>query len=210
VTAGTVEGAAGRKTADGDGARAVLGLDTGAVDLKAADAVLHALARGGLPADAVGCTHLIRGEHPHVAVTVEVAADRADHVWGLLRAAADAAPGNGAAHGGLRHGAAPAAETAGAAAAAHVLGGGRAVFFPGVGGLTGTVTVQDLLDRTSVTRVTVLGGGTAEDSALVVTRNHVRPERRGGELVLVLTPTAGGRLAPFEVPDPTPCCVDHG
>jgi hypothetical protein len=26
---------------------------------------------------------------------------------------------------------------------------------------------------------------------------------------LVAAPAPGGRIAPFEVPDPTPCCADH-
>uniref|UniRef100_UPI00403FFC13 hypothetical protein n=1 Tax=Streptomyces sp. SS7 TaxID=3108485 RepID=UPI00403FFC13 len=43
----------------------------------------------------------------------------------------------------------------------------------------------------------------------VLTRDQVRPEWRDGLLTLALIPAAGGTLAPFEVPRPTPCCADH-
>lgn len=176
-----------------DRRRAVLGLDTGATELRSADALLQSLA--GLPTDVLACTHPIRGEHPHVAMTVEVPAEDAAAVWAVLRAAADAVPGGGAAWGYRRHGAAPAAEAAGAAAAAHLLGRGRAVRYPGAEALTGTVTVAELLARSAVDRVTVVGGGTAEGGSPVATDGGLRPERRAGQLVLVLAPTADGRLA---------------
>ncbi|MFJ9913031.1 hypothetical protein [Actinacidiphila glaucinigra] len=83
---------------------------------------------------------------------------------------------------------------------------------PGADGLTGTVTVAELLARTPTTRLVVLGSPAHEQpepSAEILTSGHVRPEWRAGELVLPLVPAAGGRLAPFEVPDPTPCCADR-
>ncbi|MCD0482632.1 hypothetical protein LO771_09515 [Streptacidiphilus sp. ASG 303] len=182
--------------------RSVLGLDTGTADLPAADALLHALA--GLPADTVACTHRILGEHPHVAVTVEVSAADAPSVWPLLRAAADAVPGGGASWGHRRHGAAPAAEAANAAAASHALGRGRAVRYPGAASLTGTLAVGELLDRSAIERVSLRGGGTAGAADRVATRGHVRPERRGGALVLLVAADAGGRLAPLEEPPAGP------
>jgi hypothetical protein len=44
---------------------------------------------------------------------------------------------------------------------------------------------------------------------LLDTRDHVRPEWQAGELVLAVTPVHNGLFAPFEVPNPTPCCADH-
>jgi hypothetical protein len=44
---------------------------------------------------------------------------------------------------------------------------------------------------------------------MVRTRDHVRPEWRDGLLTLIATPTSNGVFAPFEVPNPTPCCADH-
>jgi hypothetical protein len=55
----------------------------------------------------------------------------------------------------------------------------------------------------------VLGGGIAEDSDRLDTRDFVRPQFRDGELVLTATPAVGGVLVPFESRNPTPCCGDH-
>jgi hypothetical protein len=43
----------------------------------------------------------------------------------------------------------------------------------------------------------------------VETDDFVRPQWVDGVLTLVATPAPGGRIAPFEVADPTPCCADH-
>ena len=50
----------------------------------------------------------------------------------------------------------------------------------------------------------------ADPAQLVDTRDFVRPHWIDGVLTLVTMPAAGDRLAPFEVPNPTPCCADHG
>jgi hypothetical protein len=87
--------------------------------------------------------------------------------------------------------------------------GGRAVRFPGVEHLVGTLTVGEVLARSAIDRVEVLGGGTADPQTLLDTDDHVRPVWRDGELVLTTTPAAGGRLVPFERRNPTPCCAAH-
>jgi hypothetical protein len=74
--------------------------------------------------------------------------------------------------------------------------------------------VAGLLALTAIDQVTVVGAPAADgqrpDPATpVLTRDHVRPEWRNGRLTLALVPAAGGALAPFEVPNPTPCCADH-
>lgn len=98
---------------------------------------------------------------------------------------------------------------AAAAAAAHAAGtAGRAVRFAGVELLTGTVPIADVLSRTAIDRVLVLGGGSAA-GAVLDTRDFVRPEWRDGRLTLLVLPAGPGRVAPFEVPDPTPCCAAH-
>jgi hypothetical protein len=43
---------------------------------------------------------------------------------------------------------------------------------------------------------------------VVDTRGFVRPEWRDGRLTLIAAPAGLGRIAPFEVPDPTLCCAD--
>ena len=87
--------------------------------------------------------------------------------------------------------------------------GGRVVVFPGSTTLTGTVTVADVLARTPIDRVQVLGSAEPDGSAALVTRGFVRPRWSGGQLVLHAQPAVGGVLVPFETPDPTPCCADH-
>jgi hypothetical protein len=88
--------------------------------------------------------------------------------------------------------------------------GGRAVRYPGVEALTGTLTVAELLEKSAIDQVKVIGGGPATPETPVDTRNFVRPLWMNGVLTLVCTPAPGGVIAPFEVPNPTPCCVDHG
>jgi hypothetical protein len=87
---------------------------------------------------------------------------------------------------------------------------GRAVLYPGAGAVPGTLTVAELLSRTAIDRVAVLGTqGEPPTDSVLVTRGHVRPQWQQGALVLTAMPATGGTLVPFEVPDPTPCCADH-
>ena len=133
-----------------------------------------------VPAPVLACMHLVASPYPHVAVSL------------LTAAVLDTPP-----------------ELAGAARAAAGGSAGRAVRFPGWERLTGVLTVSEILQRSSISRVEVLGGGPAAPDVLVETGDFVRPQFRGGELVLVTTPAAGGRLIPFERRDPTPCCAGH-
>jgi hypothetical protein len=87
--------------------------------------------------------------------------------------------------------------------------GARAVVYPGVERLTGTVTVGYVLANSAIDRVVVLGGGAADPGQELETRDYVRPLWRDGGLTLVTQPARDGRLVPFEAPDPTPCCADH-
>ncbi|GAA4961935.1 hypothetical protein [Actinoplanes utahensis] len=132
------------------------------------------------PPPVLACTHLVSEPFPHVAVSLLTA-----HPF-------ETAP-----------------ELAAAATAAAAGRHGRAVRFPGVERLTGSLTVSEILQRSSIARVEVLGGGPAAPDVVVDTGDFVRPQFREGELVLVTTPAAGGRLIPFESRNPTPCCADH-
>ncbi|MBB2941999.1 hypothetical protein FB565_001703 [Actinoplanes lutulentus] len=132
------------------------------------------------PAPVLACTHLVAAPFPHVAISLLTALSYANSD-GLDAAAQAAASGQF----------------------------GRAVRFPGVERLTGELTVSEILQRSSISRVEVLGSGLADRDTVVDTGDFVRPQFRGGELVLVTTPAAGGRLIPFERRDPTPCCADH-
>ncbi|MFJ8629478.1 hypothetical protein [Streptomyces sp. NPDC093568] len=166
----------------------VLTVDAGVRDLRAADHLLHSLAAElALPEDAFGCTHLVRGERPRVALSLTLPSES------LLRTAQERLAAGG-------HEVAPGIPDA----------VGRAVLYPGASALTGTLTIADVLSRSAITRVTVLGSRDqpAPDTVLL-TGDHVRPVWQGGELVLTAMPAVGGTLVPFEVPDPTPCCADH-
>jgi hypothetical protein len=66
-----------------------------------------------------------------------------------------------------------------------------------------------LLATSAIDRVLVIGGPPVTPETPVRTRDFVRPEWRDGLLTLIVTPAAGGGVAPFEVPNPTPCCADH-
>lgn len=146
----------------------------------------HWLYTLGLPAGVEACTHLARTPYPHVAVSLALPA--------AAEADLPAVPPE------LR---APAGEAAAAHAARR---GGRAVLFTGVDSLVDTVTVADLLAQSAIDRVRVLGGAAPDPAMEIVTRDFVRPEWMDGELTLVVTPAPRGRLAPFEFPNPTPCC----
>ena len=86
---------------------------------------------------------------------------------------------------------------------------GRAVVFPGVERLVGTLAVADVLALSAIDEVTVLGGGVAEPESLLETGEFVRPQYRAGRLILTTMPAVGGRLVPFESRNPTPCCAAH-
>ncbi|MBD0734254.1 hypothetical protein [Streptomyces sp. CBMA29] len=219
---------------EGPGGHTVIGVAAGSVNLREADHLIRHLADVlDLPAATVACTHLVRSTaRPRTAVSFALPdAEAATAAWDRLLARLSpedtagpggAGPGDagldgaGAALGADAHGPAEEAHSATAAAAEHTRrSGGRAVLYPGAEGLTGTVTVADLLARTAIDQVVLVGappatdGGGPDPHIAVRTRDHVRPQWRDGRLVLALTPAPGGTLAPFEVPNPTPCCADH-
>lgn len=166
----------------------VLTVDPGVRDLREADHLLHTLAAElAVPEVAFGCTHLVRGERPRVALSLALPTEP------LLRTVQERLTSRG-------HDPSPGAPDA----------AGRAVIYPGVASLTGTLTIAEVLAGSAIDRVTVLGTpGQPALEAELVTGDHVRPQWQNGELVLTAMPAAGGALVPFEVPDPTPCCADH-
>ncbi|MHA3704028.1 hypothetical protein ACXR2U_17810 [Jatrophihabitans sp. YIM 134969] len=86
---------------------------------------------------------------------------------------------------------------------------GRAVWFPGHDDVGEEITVGDLLATTAIDVVQAMGGVDASDDVVVQTRGFLRPRFAAGRLVLHVQASRGGVLVPFEVPNPTPCCVDH-
>ena len=152
----------------------------------------------------LACTHLVQSPSPHVALSLGFASS------GAAASALEAA--SASASEAASEGAATAAFAAAGAAAAAAHEGrqsGRAVIYPGVDVLVGTLSVGEILAVSAITRVEVLGGGIADPAALVDTGDFVRPQWRAGELILTTTPAAGDRLVPFETRNPTPCCAAH-
>jgi hypothetical protein len=185
----------------------ILGIDAGSRTLPEAEHLLHTVARAlGLPGDAVGCTHFVpagsggSGE-PHVACSLLVPESLRDGPG----VPADVSWALGERRGG------PLADGAALAAAEHAeRRGGRVVTYPGRDELTGTVSVGALLGGSAIERVLVLASPDPPgDDVLVVTAGHVRPVWRDSVMTLLAMPSAGGRIAPAEVPNPTPCCADH-
>lgn len=189
-------------------------VDTDFVTLAEVEHSLLALGRRvDLPSDATVCTHEVRDGAAHYAVsfdfTVPPGADLLDvlerHFRPLPVVRATTERGDST---DLHDSAVPASI---GSAVTQVRGrdGGRAVFFPGWRQLTGTVAVGDVLTASAIDRLHLLGGGSVEPTAELHTRDFVRPRWRNGELVLAVLPAAGGGVAPFEVPNPTPCCSAH-
>lgn len=208
--------------------RTVLGVDAGSETPAEAEHLLLDLAdRLGAGPGAVLCTHPVRDAAPHYAISLDLPGAPAAvlaaatalvtptsglaAVPAAIPAAADSAlAGTGPGAGPVRGGSGERQGAAGEVAAAHAAGtSGRAVRFPGADRLTGTVPVAAVLAGTAIDGITVLGGGTA-DGCVLHTRDFVRPEWRDGRLVLLVLPAGDGRVAPFEVPNPTPCCATHG
>ncbi|TCM45915.1 hypothetical protein [Kribbella sp. VKM Ac-2568] len=67
----------------------------------------------------------------------------------------------------------------------------------------------ELRERGGIDEVEALGGLPVEDDTVIDTLDFVRPIRRNGRVVLLVQPTAGGVLIPFEVEHQQKCCVDH-
>lgn len=169
----------------------IIGRSRGDRTLPAAEHWVHDLVPAAGRAGVIACTHLVQSPFPHVAISIEAIETTAGAAVEAVTSAEMAV----------------AAEQAAAAHAART--GGRAVLYPGVEALVGTLTVAELLERSAIERVTVLGGEPATPDTPLHTRDFVRPQWMDGALTLVTTRVAGGGIAPFEVPNPTPCCGNH-
>ena len=192
---------------------AILGIDAGWESAGEVEhAVLELAGRLGLAPDSILCTHIVRVGTPHYAGSLTLTTAPAPD---LRAVPTDALPGAGVA---LVTGGAEPATSGPTELAASALAvardrferqDGRAIRFPGVGQLTGSRPVPEVLADSAIEEVAVLGGPLPAD-AVLATRDFVRPQWQGGRLVLLTLPGGPGLVAPFEVPDPTPCCgSDH-
>jgi hypothetical protein len=184
----------------------VLAVDTPVTSLAGIEHALLDLGRRvALPDDAFLCTHMVRDERPHYAVSLTVAdgfsvADVLEQIgdWDFEVSHGEPFAGNRSS-AGLRL----------ATREAFARDGGRALRFPGWDTVRGTRTVGEIVSSSAIARLEVLGGVAADPDHVVHTRDFVRPLWRHGELVLPVLPSGPGAVAPFEVPNPTPCCGDH-
>ncbi|TDC71153.1 hypothetical protein [Streptomyces hainanensis] len=186
--------------------RALFGLSAGTRGPRTADHLLHRLAETlPLPPGAHARTHVVRTPEPGLALSIELpdpARAAAAATFERLKDERDLA----VAWGDRLFGPAERRAAAVAALAGHDRSGARAVLFPGSAGLSGTLTLAELFDRTAIDSAVVLGGVVPEPSATLDTRGHVRPELVDGRLLLRVAPARGGVYVPFELPDPHPCC----
>jgi hypothetical protein len=169
------------------------GLDGGHGTVTEAEHWLGELVAGSIPSvdGLVACTHLTREPWPHVAVSLAV-------LDALVPTGLPPVPP-------------PLVRAAARARAEHATRrAGRAVVYPGRDRLTGLMSVAEIVDTSAIERVVALGVPAPSPGTVVETRDFVRPQWMHGQLTLVTTAAAHGRIAPFEVPNPTPCCANHG
>jgi hypothetical protein len=194
----------------------VVGVSLGHPDTATAEHWLASLPEAPL----LACTHLVREPRPHVALSLVFAATRPVATTPIAAvssiamespiATAPAATESPAAAESPAATESPAAAESPVAAAEHrARSSGRAALYPGVERLVGTLSVAEIIARSAIDRVDVLGGGPADPETLVDTGDFVRPQWHAGALTLTTTPAAGGRLVPFETRHPTPCCSAH-
>jgi hypothetical protein len=184
----------------------VLALDTPLTTLAEAEHALLGLGQQvPLPPDALLSTHMVRDSQPHYAFSLTAPDQACLAAVQQYFAAWDSAVSHdqpSASSGyseGLRL----------ATTEAFARSGGRSVRFPGWAGIVGSPTVAEVLASSAIDRLEVLGGTPANPTDVLHSRDFVRPLWRRGELVLPVLPAGAGAIAPFEVPNPTPCCGEH-
>lgn len=87
---------------------------------------------------------------------------------------------------------------------------GRLFSFSGVDELVGRMTLAQLVARSAIDDVVMLGPREPlGPDAVIDTQGFVRPYFADGRVVLEVRPAAEGVVIPFEQRQPTPCCADH-
>lgn len=186
----------------------VVGLDVGSPNIPTAERWLHnVVATLGRTPTLIACTHAVSHPGPHVAVSLALAEPVARYRLPRRAAAVvtrDDIPPVVANRDVGSHLVRAAAQ----AAAEHaVKRAGRAVVYPGVERMTGTLQIEEVLANSAIERVTVIGElppGMAEPpmEAKLETREYIRPHWSCGKLTLLVRPASGGFLVPFEPPPP--------
>lgn len=203
----------GVRTGGGPGAGVVLlagtvvGLDGGTQERDATEHLLLTAVdqvRGAGAEVPLACTHFVRTPAPHWAASVLVRGRVPElDLPGVSVVAVDEA-------GGTRTDGSQDWALGAAGAAEQLLSGnGRVVVFDGHDRLPASLPVEDVPALTAIQEVRGVGG-TDTAGHLLHTRGYVRPDLVDGRLVLHVRPFGeDGNVAPFEVPNPTPCCAAH-
>jgi hypothetical protein len=185
---------------------ALLALDTPLTSLAETEHALLVLGqRVALPADTVLCTHMVRDGSPHYALSL--LSEDQDLLGAVQLHLADWPSAVS-----LDQPSASSSFSAGlqlATTEALSRTGGRSVRFPGWAGIVGSPTVADVIASSAIDQLELLGGGSVDGADVLHSRNFVRPLWKHGRLVLPVMPSGPAAVAPFEVPDPTPCCGEH-
>jgi hypothetical protein len=177
----------------------VIGIDGGWPDVVSAEHALTAVV-DALGPDAVqlACTHLTRIGGARVVLSLDLlhtaTLERLPDAYTPVAAPTGDDPTSAAAVAAVAH---------------REHRSGRAVRYPGQERLNGVLTAAEIVERSAIERVVAVLAPPVEAAAAVDTRGFVRPEWLDGLLTLRVATAPGGRLAPFEVPNPTPCCADH-
>lgn len=190
----------------GSSGGAVLGLAAGHTDRAELEHVLARVVDRVGPVE-LACTHVVDGRWAGSVRLSGTAPDPTPGLDGLAAGLGVALTGPGGTAAGD-----PAWWAAAERAAAELAArrGGRAVVFGGQERLVGEVAADDVPTLSAVEAVVGIAG-TATAGVTLVTRDHVRPVLVDGWLVLEVRPFGpDGAVAPFEVPNPTPCCAAHG
>ncbi|MGJ7442482.1 hypothetical protein [Aquipuribacter sp. MA13-6] len=208
----------------------IIGVDGWSHDGEDADHLAHRVREvvGALLGGDVGerlelATHEVRSGRAHTAVSCRVPdaapdAARPGRLDGLLDVLHDVAGPDGAVVAtaprlpdGLARGHDPGALAGAWAAvtAAATRSSGRLVRYPGVDELRGVLPVSDVVARSVVDEVVVVGGSRHDGTTLVDTRDFVRPVLSAGRVRLLVQPAVGGVMVPFEKENPERCCEDH-
>lgn len=204
----------------------IIGVDGWSHDGEDADHLAHRVREvvGALLGGDVGerlelATHEVRSARAHTAVSCRVPEEvRPGRLEGLVDVLHDVAGEDGAVvataprlpDGLVRgHDTGALAGAWAAVAAAATRSSGRLVRYPGVDELRGVLPVADLLGRSAVDEVVVVGGGAHDGTTLVDTRDFVRPVLSGGRVRLLVQPAVGGVMVPFETENPHHCCEYH-
>ncbi len=208
-------GAAGSTAAVVTGATSLVAVDALSRSLAEVEHLVHELDEAlGPVADLLVSTHLVPTPASHfTAVASWTGGDRATAVGQVMERIVERVGGLEVLASGedvVLLGRDPrVTDVLGAAVAEHVhRQSGRLARYPGQSEIERRLSVQEVLDSSTIDAVEGLAGVEVRPDSVVDLTGFARPTWRGGRCVLLVQPGLGG-LVPFELRDQIPCCSDH-